>query len=96
MSAFNVVRFNTKAGRDREFLDAHGPGKTQWPGLTRGVIVKIGESAYCLIAEWPDAQTLAAARPRMIDTLDTFRSVLVAGSTGVTDAVSGSVILTLK
>jgi hypothetical protein len=41
---------------------------------------------------------LAAARPQMIATLDTFRDTLeVLGSDlGVTDPVSGPVVLTLK
>lgn len=95
MSAFNIVRFQVKPGMDRQFLEAHGPGKAKWPGLTKGAIIKTGEGAYCLIGEWVDDKALADARSRMIATLDTFRNVLTPTSTGVTDAVSGPVILTL-
>jgi len=41
---------------------------------------------------------LAAARPSMIATLDTFRDTLedLGGGLGLTDPVSGSVVLALK
>ena len=41
---------------------------------------------------------LAAARPHMIATLDTFRDTLedLGGGLGVTDPVSGPVVLALK
>jgi len=95
MTAFNIVHFRIKPGMDREFLAAHGPGKAAWPGLRKGVIVKTSDNAYCLIGEWPDGKALASARPRMIATLDTFRSVLEPTASGATDAVSGPVVLTL-
>ena len=95
MTAFNIVRFRIKPGMDREFLEAHGSGKTAWPGLKKGVIVKTGDNAYCLIGEWPDRDALATARPSMIATLDTFRSVLEPTASGATDAISGPVVLTL-
>ena len=74
MTAFNIVRFKVKPGMDREFLEAHGPGKAKWPGLKQGAIIKTGESAYCLIGEWSDGEALASARSKMIATLDTFRN----------------------
>jgi hypothetical protein len=42
--------------------------------------------------------TLAAQRPNMIATLDTFRDTLedLGGGLGVTDPVSGPVVLELK
>jgi quinol monooxygenase YgiN len=95
MTACNVVRFKVKPGMDQKFLDAHAPGKTSWPGFIKAQIIKTGEGAYCLIGEWSDAAALAAARPGMIATLDTFRDTLEPGATGVTDAVSGPVVLTL-
>jgi hypothetical protein len=51
-----------------------------------------------LIGEWSDAQSLAAARAEMIGTLDTFRHTLddLGSGLGVTDAVSGPVVLALK
>ena len=63
MTAFNVVRFRVKPGYDQEFLDAHKNVATDWPGLQRVNIIKTGEHSYCLIAEWPDMDVFAKARP---------------------------------
>jgi hypothetical protein len=67
-------------------------------GTDRGLIVAAGERSYVLIAEWPDLHALAAARPRMIKTLATFRRGLedLGAGLGVTDAASGEVVLSLK
>ena len=61
-------------------------------------IIKTGERTYCIIAEWTDMAALAAARPQMITTLDSFRDTLedLGGGLGVTDPVSGEVVLVLK
>lgn len=98
MPFFSVVRFKVKPGQDAAFLAAHDGGKAAWPGLIRGVMIKTGDSAYCLIAEWADREALVAARPAMIATLDSFRSVLEewGEGKGVTDAVSGDVVLALN
>ena len=82
---------------DRAFLDAHRDGKAAWPGLTRGCIINAGEGTYVLVGEWPDMTRLADARQRMIETLGTFRHTLedLGAGLGVTDAVSGEVLLTL-
>jgi quinol monooxygenase YgiN len=98
MTAINVVRFRVKPGKDQAFLDAHRDGKADWPGLGRGLIIKTGDQSYCLIGEWPDMAAIAAARSPMLGTLDTFRHLLedLGLGLGVTDAVSGSVILALK
>ncbi|QKS28103.1 MAG: hypothetical protein FAZ92_00562 [Accumulibacter sp.] len=98
MTAFNVVRFRVKPGREQEFLDAHMMVSRDWPGLRRVNMLQTGDSSYCLIAEWDDMDSLAKARPRMIATLDSFRDTLqdLGGGLGVTDAVSGPVVLDLK
>ena len=97
MTAFNVVRFRVKPGMDQAFLDAHRDGKASWPGLARGCIINTGERTYVLVGEWPDTTALAGARQRMIETLGTFRHTLedLGSGLGVTDAVSGDVLLTL-
>ena len=61
-------------------------------------IVKTGEHDYCIIGEWSDMDSVAAARPEMIATLDTFRDTLedLGNGLGVTDPVSGPVVLELK
>ena len=98
MTAFNVVRFRVKPGREQDFLDAHKKAEADWPGLKHANIVKTGERTYCIIAEWTDTDSLAKARPNMIATLDSFRDTLedLGGSLGVTDPVSGPVVLALK
>jgi hypothetical protein len=98
MTAFNVVRFRVKPGREQEFLDAHKNAHTDWSGLKHANMIKTGERAYCIIAEWSDIDALAKARPNMIATLDSFRDALedLGGSLGVTDPVSGPVVLSLK
>jgi len=97
MTACNIVRFRVKPGMDQVFLDAHREGKAAWPGLTRGFIINTGERNYILVGEWPDMTDLAGARQRMIETLDTFRHTLeeLGSGPGVTDAVSGNVMLAL-
>lgn len=98
MTAFNAVRFKVKPGRDQEFLDAHKRVQADWAGLRHVNIIKTGEQTYCIIGEWSDMDALAAARPQMIATLDTFRDTLddLGGGLGVTDPASGPVVLSLK
>src|SRR5947208_5935753 len=98
MTAFNAVRFRVKPGREQEFLDAHKKIAADWPGLKHVNLIKTGDRAYCIIAEWTDMDALASARPNMIATLDTMRHTLedLGNGLGVTDPVSGPVVLTLK
>jgi hypothetical protein len=98
MTAFNVVRFRVKAGREQEFLDAHSKVGANWPGLRHVNMVKTGDRTFCIVAEWDSMDALAKARPNMIGTLDSFRHVLedLGGGLGVTDPVSGPVVLNLK
>ena len=98
MTAFNVVRFRVKPGGDQEFLDAHKKIQSDWSGLKHVNIIKTGERSYCIVAEWTDMDSLAKARPNMIATLDSFRHTLedLGGGLGVTDPVSGPVVLPLK
>lgn len=98
MTAFNAVRFRVKAGRDEDFLQAHRDTAANWPGLRHVNMIKTGDHTYCVIAEWDSMDALAAARPQMIATLDSFRDTLedLGGGMGVTDPVSGPVVLELK
>lgn len=97
MPAFNVVRFRVKPGQDEAFLAAHREGRANWPGLQHGSIIKTGERAYCLIGQWHDASSIAAARAAMIETLNSFRDTLepLGAGLGVTDAISGETVLEL-
>jgi quinol monooxygenase YgiN len=97
MTAFNAVRFKVKPGRNDEFVEAHRTIDRDWPGLRRVNLIQTGDQNYCIIAEWDDMDSLAEARPNMIATLDTFRDMLEEqGETGVTDPVSGPVVLEIK
>ena len=98
MAAFNTVRFRVKPGRDQEFLDAHKDVGANWPGLVHANIIKTGDRAYSIIAEWKDIDACVAARPAMIATLNSFRDTLedLGGGLGVTDPAAGSVVMALK
>ena len=95
MSAFNVVRFRVKPGRESEFIAAHTKAHADFTGVRRFVLVKSGDRTYCAIGEWNGYQSIVTARPRMIAMLDTFRDTLedLGGGLGVTDPVSGEVVL---
>ena len=58
-------------------------------------IIQTGERDYCLIGEWDSMDAIVAARPAMIGTLDKARALLedLGGGLGVTDPVSGEVVL---
>jgi hypothetical protein len=57
-----------------------------------------GERSYCMVGEWDDMDSLAAARPSMISMLDGFRDTLedLGDGLGVTDPVSGEVAVELR
>ncbi len=98
MTAFNIVRFRVKPGRDEAFIEAHRRADAAFKGFLRGSLVKTGEQAYCIVGEWDSIASLAAARPQMIAMLDTFRADLedLGQGLGVTDPVSGEVVLNLQ
>ena len=98
MTAFNIVRFRVKPGHDEAFIEAHRRADPTFKGFVRGSLVKTGERAYCLVGEWDSFASLAAARPQMITLLDTFRADLedLGQGLGVTDPVSGEVVLNLQ
>ena len=97
MTAFNIVRFRVKPGREEAFIEAHRRADASFKGFLRGSLVKTGELSYCLVGEWDSFDSLAAARPEMIALLDTFRADLedLGQGLGVTDPVSGNVVLEL-
>lgn len=97
MTAFNVVRFKVKAGNEQKFIDAHRNFKRDFKGFLGGNLIRTGEQTYCMIGEWRNFKALAAARPQMIGVLDSFRDVLedLGGGLGVTDPVSGEVVVKL-
>jgi Antibiotic biosynthesis monooxygenase len=96
MTAFNVVRFKVKPGREQAFLDFHNQPRVI-KGMREGALIKTGERSYCLIAKWDSQEAIIAARPQMISMLDQFRNDLedLGPGLGVTDAVSGAVSVDL-
>lgn len=98
MTAFNVVRFKIKPGMEDAFLDAHRNIGAEWPGMRHANIIKTGEGRYCIIAEWESTDALSGSRAQMIATLNSFRDTLedFGGGLGVTDPVSGPVVLSAK
>lgn len=98
MTAFNTVRFRVKPGREQDFIEAHRRAERNWPGLKHANLIKTGDRTYAIVAEWSDMEALAAARPHMVATLDTFRDALedLGGGLGVTDPASGPVVLEMK
>lgn len=97
MTTFNIVRFRVKPGRDEAFIEAHRRADATFKSFLRGSLVKTGERSYCMVGEWDSFESLAAARPQMIGILDTFRADLedLGQGLGVTDPVSGNVVLEL-
>ena len=67
--------------------------RNSWPriaassGTGRGskgsTFIQTGEHDYFIIGEWADMDSLAAARPHMGATLDSFRDTLKTWATGV-------------
>jgi quinol monooxygenase YgiN len=95
MTAFNVVRFRVQPGREADFIAAHRSAQRDFAGNRRFSLIKTGDRTYCAIGEWDGQQSIAAARPKMIALLDTFRDTLedLGGGLGVTDPVSGEVVV---
>jgi hypothetical protein len=98
MTAYNVVRFRVKPGREQDFIDAHRSANPSMPGFKQGALIKTGDHTFCVVAEWQNFQRLAAARPTMIALLDSMRDMLedLGNDLGVTDPVSGDVVVALK
>jgi quinol monooxygenase YgiN len=98
MTAFNVVRFRVKPGRDEEFIKAHREMTAAWPGAVRFSLVKTGEHTYCIVGEWNNFANIVAARPMMLATLDRIRDTLedMGMGLGLTDPVSGQVVVEKK
>ncbi len=97
MTAFNVVRFRVKPGNEERFIDEHRKVQSGFKGFLGGSLIRTGDQTFCLVGEWRDFQSIVAARPEMIALLDRFREILedLGGGLGVTDPVSGEVVVKL-
>jgi hypothetical protein len=98
MTAMNVVRFRVKPGCEQKFIDAHRAAGPNFKGFLGGRLFKTGDRTFCIVAEWKSFDALAAARPEMIGMLDKLRELLedLGGGLGVTDPVSGEVVVKLE
>jgi len=98
MSAFNIVRFRVKPGREEEFVRVNREIDRDYPGLRRAALVETGDRGYCFIGEWDGMDDIAAAREGMVKNLDRVRDLLeeLEGGLGVTDPVSGEAVIDFK
>jgi hypothetical protein len=98
MTAFNIVRFRVKSGREQEFIDAHKKLPTDMRGLRRAALVKTGDRAFCFVGEWENFDDIVAARAQMGVILDSFRTMLedLGTGLGMTDPASGDVVVEIK
>jgi len=98
MAAFNIVRLRVKPGYEEQFVEEHRQVEADFPGMRRAVLVKTGDSTYCFVGEWDAMQDLVNAREDMVAILDRFRHMLedLGGDLGVTDPVSGEVVVEVK
>jgi quinol monooxygenase YgiN len=97
MTAFNVVRFRVKPGKEEAFIALHRETKRP-EGARQAHLIKTGDRTYCFVGEWNDMSDIVAARPAMIGILDAMRDLLedLGGGLGVTDPVSGPAVAHLK
>jgi hypothetical protein len=96
MTAYNVVRFRVKPGKEEAFIEKNrAMSSSDLQGMRKGTLIKTGDRTYCLIGEWDSYDNIVTARPIMIAALDGFRDLLedLGGGLGVTDPVSGEAVL---
>ncbi len=99
MTAYNVVRFRVKPGREKEFIDLQSTlPRDDMKGMHKLAMIKTGERTYCLIGEWSAMDDIVKARPQMIASLDKMRGLLedLGGGLGVTDPVSGETVFEMS
>jgi len=102
MSKFmNIVRSKVKEGKKDEYMKKLKEFFNSMKG-TDGLIaikqIQTGPNNMCIIGERKDEQAIAKARDKMIAGLDTVRPLLeeISPELGVTDPVSGPVVMEIK
>ena len=93
----NCVRVVVKQGCEKRYLDAVEAWVSP-KGMRERYLARTGERAYCFVALWDSQESLVAARPLMIEHLNSVRDLLeeLSPELGVTDPVSGLVVHTVK
>ena len=86
------VNKNFSMRTNHKMFSLSGPGGNEFD------LIQTGDRSYCVIGEWEDMAAMAAARANMIATLNSFRDTLedFGGGIGVTDAVSGPVVIEIR
>jgi len=97
MTAYNVVRFRVKPGREQEFVQKHRNADAEFKGWRNGALVKTGDQTFCFVGEWDRFDDIVGARPQMLGMLDGFRDMLedLGGGLGVTDPISGEAVVVI-
>ena len=96
----NVVRSKVKEGMKDEYMKKLQDFFNNMKG-TDGLIsmkqIQTGPNNMCIVGEWKDVDSIAKARDKMIAGLDAVRPLLeeISPELGVTDPISGSVIMEL-
>ena len=96
----NVVRSKVKEGMKDEYMKKLQDFFNNMKG-TDGLIsmkqIQTGPNNMCIVGEWKDADSIVKARDKMIAGLDAVRPLLeeISPELGVTDPISGSVIMEL-
>jgi hypothetical protein len=98
MTAFNIVRFRVKPGREQEFIDVNKKIKFDAGGFRHGALVKTGDRTFCFVGEWDSFDKIVAGRGKMGGILDGLRGMLedLGSGLGATDPVSGEVVVEIK
>lgn len=97
MTAYNVVRFRVKPGKEDAFIASQRKSLEgdKMPGAIEAALVKTGERTYCFIGKWDKFESIVAGRPTMIGFLDEIRPYLedLGNGLGMTDPVSGTTVV---
>jgi hypothetical protein len=96
MTAYNIVRFRVKPGREAAFEEALDADLREGlPGLLGAALVRTGEREYCEIGRWASFGDIVSAREAMIRSLDGVREMLedLGDGAGVTEARSGEAVV---
>ena len=96
----NVVRSKVKEGMKDEYMKKLQDFFNNMKGTDELISMKqiqTGPNNMCIVGEWKDADSIAKARDKMIAGLDAVRPLLeeISPELGVTDPISGSVIMEL-
>ena len=90
----NVVRYEVKSEYVDDFLKVFSDLPSH-EGLLNQILIKTGDQNYCGVGLWESEDAMVEAMPKMISFLDTMRHMLkeISPEVGVTDAVSGPVVV---